>query len=52
MSRTTWILFLLAGLCYLAASTEIAAVLTVFAVLFELSMYVSMFADAKRKKDD
>lgn len=52
MSKTTWILLLLAAVCYLSAWTAIAGALALFGVVFELLMYVSMFSDAKKTKGD
>lgn len=52
MSKTTWVLFALAGICYLSAWTEIAGALALFGVIFELFMYISMFRDAKKKRGD
>jgi len=52
VSKTTWVLFLLAGICYLSAWAEIAGVLALFGIIFELFMYVSMFNDAKKSKED
>jgi hypothetical protein len=52
MSKTTWVLLLLAAVCYLSAWTAIAGALALFGVVFELLMYISMFSDAKKTKGD
>jgi hypothetical protein len=52
MSKTTWVLFILAAVCYLSAWIKIAGALALFGVVFELFMYVSMFSDAKKVKGD
>ena len=50
MSKTTWALFLLAGVCYLVSWSEVATAMALLGFLFELFMYISMYADSKRKK--
>lgn len=50
-SKTTLVLFVLALACYMLSFTEIAVGLVVFGVIFEISMYASMFSDYKKKKE-
>lgn len=51
LSKTTLILFGLAALFYSIAWVKIASALAVFGVIFELGMYISMFADHKNQKE-
>lgn len=50
MSKTTWVLFSLAMVCYLASWSQVAMAMALLGILFELFMYISMYADSKRKK--
>jgi asparagine N-glycosylation enzyme membrane subunit Stt3 len=49
MSKATWILFAVAGGCYLLAWTGAAIGLGILGFVVELMMYVSMYFDGKRK---
>jgi hypothetical protein len=49
MSKTTWVLFSLAMVCYLASWSHAAIAMALVGVLFELFMYISMYGDSKRK---
>lgn len=50
MSKTTWALFSLAGVCYLVSLSEVATAMALLGFLFELFMYISMSVDSKRNK--
>ena len=50
-SKTTLVLFVLAFACYMLSFTEIAVGLALFGVIFEISMYISMFSDYKKKRE-
>lgn len=50
MSKTTWALFSLAMICYLVSWSEVAIAIALLGFLVELFMYISMYADSKRKK--
>ena len=50
-SKTTLVLFVLAMACYMLSFTEVAIGLVVLGVIFEISMYISMFSDYKKKKE-
>jgi hypothetical protein len=51
VSKTTLALFVLAITCYMLSFTGIAIGLTVFGFFFEVSTYISMFSDYKKRKE-
>jgi hypothetical protein len=52
MSKATWILFAIAGACYLMAWTGAAVGMGALGLLVELMMYVSMYFDGENRPDE
>ena len=50
MSKTTWVLFGIAALCYSLEWAEAAVGLGAVGIMFELFMYISMCADHNEVK--
>jgi asparagine N-glycosylation enzyme membrane subunit Stt3 len=52
MSKATWILFAIAGGCYLLAWTGAAVGIGILGVVVELMMYMSMYFDSKKNPNE